>query len=155
MSKYDNLRLKECEEVPTYELLEKILGESFETYEIFQEALASFEIEQDWQYYACSCKSWMARGQYRWTTPRGTSKEKTIYWLSAWDGFFKVMIWFLEKNRNEILKENLSEETKQKICDAKTLGKMNTFPLEFEMTSAKPLADIYSLIRCKKQLEAK
>ena len=151
---YENLRLRDPEAAPTNELLEKTFGTSYRTYQTFLDSLSGLELEQKWQFYNCSCKSWMARGIYRWTTPRGTNKEKNIYWLSAWDGFFKVAIWFLEKNRYEILKANLGDQTKQKIRTAKTLGKMATFPLEFEITSPEPLADIYTLIKYKKQLEA-
>lgn len=153
MSSYENLRLKESEIVPTYELLEKILDSSFDTYKTFQDELADLQLEQEWKYYNCSCKSWMARGQYRWTTARGTNKEKTIYWLSAWDGYFKVVIWFLAKNRHEILKENLSKTIRQTILDAKTLGKLNTFPVEFDVRTDEFLSDIYLLIKCKKELE--
>lgn len=154
MSKYENLRLKEPNVIPTFEVLEKVLGDSFIAYETFLDELSSFEIEQDWQYYNCGCKSWMAKGQYRWVTKRGTDKEKTIYWLSIWDGYFRVVIWFLEKNRLEILKSNVTEKTKEIIRGAKTFGKLMTFPLEFDITSVSPLGDIYTLIGFKKQLEA-
>jgi len=153
-SKFEKLRLEEPDVIPTFEVLEKILGKSFEAYQTFLEELSGFEIEQNFQYYTGGHKSWMARGQYRRVTPRGTEKEKTIYWLSVWDGYFKVAIWFLEKNRHEILKANVSEKTKQMIKDAKTFGKMMTFPLEFNVTATESLADIYILIGCKKQLEA-
>ena len=153
VNKYEKLRLREPEPAPTYEVLEKTLRGSFIAYETFQDELPRFDLEQNWQYYTGSCKSWLGRGQYRWVTPRGTEKEKTIYWLSAWEGYFKVVIWFLEKNRREILNANLSEETKRKINDAKTFGKMQTFPLEFEITVGKSLADVYTLINCKKQLD--
>jgi len=155
MSKHENLRLREPEINPTYEVLEKTIGGSFSAYETLQDELPRFDIEQEWTYYAGCTKSWLAKGQYRWTTPRGTSKEKTIYWLSAWDGYFKVAVWFLEKNRREILSSSVSEKTKQLIREAKTLGKMMTFPVEFNITTSEPLADIYTLINCKKNLEAK
>lgn len=50
-------------------------------------------------------------------------KEKTVYLLSAWDKFFRVEIWILEKNRVEILKENLSGQTKKMLAEAETCGK--------------------------------
>ena len=154
MSKHDNLRLREANVTPTSEVMRKVLGSSYDAYAAFQRELAGLELEQVWQYYMGCTKSWMARGQYKWTTPRGTNKEKTIYWLSVWDGYFKVTVWFLEKNRFEILKADVSEKTKQVIRGAKTLGKMNTFPVEFDVTDAKPLADICELIKYKKRLEA-
>ena len=152
--KYEKLRLREQEIFPSQEVLEKILGESFNAYKTFQDTLEQFELEQLWQFYPCFCgKAWMARGSFKWTTPRGANKEKNIYWLSAWEGYFKVAIWFKEKNRMEILKSDLSEGTKRIIRDAKTMGKLMTFPVEFDVDNIEPLADIYELIRHKKELE--
>lgn len=153
--KYDNMRLREKEVTPTHEVIEKAIGSSsFSVYETFLDGLADFDIELLWQYYACSCKSWMARGQYVWVSPRGAKKEKNIFWLSAWDGYFTVAVWFLGKNREKVLDLKISKETKQKVMNAKIFGKMNTFPVEFSITDVKQLADVYELIKCKKALEA-
>jgi len=155
MTKHENLRLREAEITPTNEVMKKNIGASYDAYLKLQNALAGLDIQQEWMYYAGCTKSWLAKGQYKWTTPRGTNKEKTIYWLSAWDGFFKLTVWFLEDNRGEILKADVSETTKQLIRNGKMFGpKMRTFPVEFEITTADPLADIYTLIKCKKKLEA-
>ena len=151
---YEKLRLREPGTEPTDEVLKSILGASYGAYTTFLGALAGLELENEWKFYNCSCKSWLARGVYRWTTPRGAKKEKNLYWLSAWDGYFKVAVWFLDKNRGEVLKLNTSEQTKKLIRDAKTLGKMMTFPVECDITTAGALADVYALIKCKKNLEA-
>ena len=150
---HDNLRLRDPEIMPASELLEQTLGDSYAAYESLQEALPGLEMEQDWQWYKPH-KAWYAKGQCFWTTPRGTKKEKNLYWLHVFDGYFNVAIWFLEKNRVEILRADLSEKTKRLICDAKTMGKMATFPVMFEITADEPLADIYTLIECKKRLES-
>ena len=146
------LRLKDPETVPTSTVLEQTLGDSFAAYEAFQEELPSLEIEQDWQWYA-PYKAWFAKGQHFWTTPRGAKKEKNLYWLYVYEGYFSVAVWFKEKNRAEILTSNVSEKTKQLIRDAKTMGKLPTFPVVFDIFTAEPLADIYTLLDCKKRLE--
>ena len=153
MKNHEKLQLRELEIMPTNEVLEQTLWDSFAAYKTFQDGLPDLEMEQEWQWYTPH-KAWFGRGQHRWTTKRGTKKEKTLYWLYVYDGYFSIAVWFLEKNRAEALKENVSEETKQLIRDAKTFGKLQTFPVIFEMiTNTEPLADIHTLIDCKKRIE--
>ena len=155
--KDEKIRLTDPEITPTPEVIEKAIGASYRAYQEFQKALVEFEIQHEWKYYPSPMcgKCWLARGQYRYTTPRGANKEKVIYWSSAWDGYFNVAIWFKEMNRAEILRADISDETRQLIRNAKVFGpKMQTFPVEFEVRNTEPLADIYTLIRYKKRLEA-
>ena len=152
MSKHEKLCLREAGAPPTSQVLEQALGDSCEAYEIFQETLPGLEIEQDWQWYT-PYKAWFAKGQHWWTTSRGTRKEKTLYWLYVYEGYFSVAVWFKEKNRTEILSADVSEKTKQLIHDAETMGKLPTFPVVFDITTREPLTDIYTLIDCKKRLE--
>jgi len=152
MEKHDTLQLRDQRVTPTNELLELILGDSYVVYAAFLEGLPGLEIEQEWQWYTPH-KAWFARGQHRWTTPRGTNKEKTLYWLHVFDGSFDVAVWFKEKNRMEALSADVSEKTQQIVLDANTMGKMPTFPVVFEITTNEPLADLYALLECKKRLE--
>ena len=152
MNNNDDLRLRDPKTTPTSEALEQALGSSYAAYEIFQNTLTNLEIEQEWQWYTPH-KAWFARGQHRWTTQRGTRKEKTLYWLHVFEGHFNVVVWFKEKNRTEALNAGVSEKTKRLIRDARTMGKMPTFPVTFNITTIKPFADIYTLIDCKKRIE--
>ena len=152
MDKNEMLRLRDPSATPTSEILEQTLGESYTAYETFQEELPNLDIEQEWQWYT-PYKAWFARGQHWWTTPRGINKEKTLYWLHFYEGFFSVAVWFKEKNRYEVMKANVSEKTKQLILDAQTHGKMPTFPVILDITTVEPLFDVYALIDCKKRLE--
>ena len=152
MNHHEHLRLRDPGVTPTSELLEQTLGDSYAAYETFQEALPGLEIEQEWQWYTPH-KAWFAKGQHFWETPRGTRKEKNLYWLHVYEGCFSVAVWFKEKNRMEILNAAVSESTKQLIRDAETMGKMHTFPVVFDINTNQPLADIYTLIDCKKRLE--
>jgi len=130
MNKPDNLQLKDPDMPQTSEMLEQVLGNSYAAYEIFQETLPDIEIEQDWQWYT-PYKAWLAKGQYWWVMQRGAGKEKNLYWLYVFDGYFAVAAWFKEKNREEALKADVSEKTRQLICDPKTMGKLPTFPVMF------------------------
>ncbi|MCL2377273.1 MAG: DUF3788 domain-containing protein [Defluviitaleaceae bacterium] len=152
MSKREGLQLREPGMIPVSAMLEQILGDSYAAYEIFQEALPGLEIEQDWQWYT-PYKAWFAKGQHWWATPRGARKEKTLYWLYVYEGYFSVAVWFKEKNRAEVLEADVSEKTRQLILDAETMGKLPTFPVVFDITTAEPLDDIYTLLECKKRLE--
>ena len=152
MDKHEKLQLRDFEVTPTNELLEQVLGSSYTAYEAFQDTLPGLDIEQEWQWYTPH-KAWFARGQHWWTTSRGTRKEKTLYWLYVYDGYFSVAVWFKEKNRAEVMTANVSEKTLQMIRDAETMGRMPTFPALFDITTVGPLADIYTLIDCKKKLE--
>lgn len=154
MDNHEGLQLRERDVMPTREVLEQVLADSFVVYEIFQDALPDLEMEQDWQWYTPH-KSWYAKGQYFWTSIRGVKKEKTLYWLYVYEGYFSVAVWFKEKNRTEVLKTNVSEKTKQMIRDAKTEMGLPTFPVLFKVTTTESLADIYTLIDCKKKIEGK
>jgi hypothetical protein len=114
--------------------------------------MPSLDIEQEWQWYTPH-KAWFAKGQHFRTTPRETRKEKNLYWLHVYEGTFSVAVWFKEKNRAEVLCADVSERTKQLIRSAKTMGKMPTFPVVFDVTKAEQIADICALIDCKKKIE--
>ncbi len=152
MDSHDKLLLKNPDIMPTDEILTQALGDSYPAYEAFQSSLPSIEMEQEWQWYT-PYKAWFAKGQHFWTTPRGTKKEKNLYWLYVYDGYFSVAIWFKEKNRQVTMNANVSEYTKQLIQDAETMGKLPTFPVVLNVTEANELTDIYTLIDCKKRLE--
>jgi len=152
MHSKDKLRLKDPHAAPTNLDLQQALGSSYAAYEAFQAALTNLDIQQEWQWYT-PYKVWAAKGVHRWTTPRGANKEKNLYWLYVFDGYFSVAVWFKEKNRFEVLDADVSEKTKQLISDAKTMGNLPTFPVEFEVTTDEPLADICTLLDCKKRIE--
>ena len=155
--KYENLRLRDQHVQPTRDVLQEALGESHGAYEAFQEGISGLDIENLWKYEACvTTRAWLARGEYKWTTIRGANKVKNVYWLSVWDGLFKVAIWFKEDNRAEILGSDVSEGTKQIIREGKMFGpKMRTFPVEFEVIDLDTIADIYTLLKHKIRLEAR
>ena len=150
----EELRLREKDVTPTCDVLEQVLGSGYIAYETLQEKLPELEIEQDWQWYTPH-KVWCGKGQYFWETSRGTRKEKVLYWLHVCEGYFNVAIWFKEKNREGVLNADVSEETKQIICNAKSEVGLSTFPVIFKVTTTEVLKDIYTLIELKKTLEAK
>lgn len=152
MNDHENLRLRDPEIMPSSDVLERTLGDSYAAYEALQDALPDLEMEQEWQWYTPH-KAWFAKGQHFWVTSRGTRKEKNLYWLHVYEGCFSVAVWFKEKNRSEALNADVSEKTKQLIRDAETMGKMPTFPVVFDITGTEQLADVCVLIELKKRIE--
>ena len=147
------LQFKDPETPPTDGTLSQTLGAAaYAAYEAFQDALPRLDIEQEWQWYAPN-KAWFGRGWHWWTSARGTRKEKTLYWLYVFEGSFHVAVWFKQKNRAEAVRENVSEKTRRLIAGSETFGKVPTFPVEFEINGSEPLADVFTLIKCKKRLE--
>jgi len=152
MENSSNLQLREPIIKPSAQALEQALGASYNAYQALQEASHRLLIQPEWQWYT-PYKAWFQRGQYHYETARGTKKEKTLYWLYVFQGYFNIAVWFKEKNRTEILKADIKEPTRELIMSAKTMGKLPTFPVEFTVTTTEPLDDIYTLIECKKLLE--
>ena len=152
MDEHKNLQLKEKESIPNDEIIKSLLKGSYSAYETLQDKLPELDMEQDWMWYT-PYKAWFAKGIHWWTTIRGTRKEKVLYWLYIYNGYFSVAIWFKEKNRKELLEANVSKETKKLIMNAETKMKMPTFPVLIDVKSIKELKDIYTLIECKKSLE--
>lgn len=151
---HEKFQLKEKDIAPTADILQAVLSsDSYAAYEQLQETLPSLGMEQVWQWYTPH-KAWFARGQYFWTSPRGKNKEKTLYWLYVFEGYFTVAVWFKEKNRAELLSAGLSEQTKQRIQNAEDMGSAITFPVLVDVKSLEPLAEIVALINCKKMLES-
>ena len=58
-------------------------------------------------------KVWLAKGEYRWTSPRGAQKAKPIFWLSIWKGYFQVSFHFAHAIPEEVLGLPLSTKTRE------------------------------------------
>jgi hypothetical protein len=152
MSNTYHFALEDRSETPTAEMLVQVLGDSYAAYDALQDALPDLEMEQQWQWYA-QYKAWFAKGTHFWTTAKGAQKEKNLYWLYIYDGYFTVAIWFKEGNREAVALADVSEKTKALICNATVMGKMRTFPVVIEVTGMESLQDIYTLLDYKKRLE--
>ena len=137
---------------PTNEIIAEGLGSASSAYAKFIEQLQSHDVEVDWHYYNDG-KAWLGKGLYKWLTKRGAQKEITAFWLSVWDGFFKVTIYIPEKYRTDALNLSLNNEVKKMIEDAKQMGKLKFFPLIFDLRSDKTFEEIFTLVDFKKTLK--
>lgn len=92
----DKQLLRDPNSQPTNDVIAVALGEQYAAYTQFLGMLAGFDVTLQWRYYNDG-KAWLAKGLYKWKSVRGTDKENTIFWLSIWDGFFRVSFFFAEK----------------------------------------------------------
>jgi hypothetical protein len=136
--------LRDADIEPTSEIIAEGLGAANAAYLKFIDELKHHDIQVDWRFYNDG-KAWLGKALYKWTTARGTQKEMTAFWLSIWDGFFRVSLFIPEKVRAEALALKLSGETKNMIADSKQMGKLKFFPLVFDLRTDDLFDDIYTL----------
>jgi hypothetical protein len=137
---------------PTCEVIADALGAANNAYIEFIEELKSHDIGVYWRYYSDG-KAWLGKALYKWTTVRGTPKEITAFWLSIWDGFFKVSLYIPEKSRAEALNLPLGDDIKDMIENSKQMGKLKFFPLVFDLRSDELLDSIYTLADFRKMIK--
>jgi len=138
--------------IPTDEIIADGLGKASNTYTKFIDGLEHHDISlMDWRYYNDG-KAWLTKGEYKWVTARGTNKVKPLFWLSIWEGFFKVAFFFSGNIRDELLALPISKEAKEIIKNAKPMGKtMRFIPITFDISDEKQLEDIYILAQFRKE----
>lgn len=87
-------------------------------------------------------KAWFCKVQY---------KKKTILWLTVWDNFFKLSLYFAEKSDQDMKEMEISEEIKNQYLDIKRMGKIK--PVEINVKNIETLKDVYTLIAYKKSIK--
>lgn len=136
---------------PNEEIIASCLGNTNNIYKIFIKELNKNNISlMEWRYYKDG-KAWLSKGEYKWTTSRGTNKIKTIFWLSIWEGFFKISFFFPYNMKEELLKLPISKDIKDLIKNINPMGKtMRFMPIIFNVNNDKQLDDILILANFKK-----
>lgn len=151
MKKEAQQLLRDITVLPTNEQICECLGSVGITYNFFLKVLKEHDIRlSEWRYYNDG-KAWLAKGEYTWITKRGTRKVKPIFWISIWEGFFKVSFNFSEKNRDSLLRLPLSQDRLNLIAAVKANGKTNKFlAVLFDVVCEKQLKDILVLAQFRK-----
>ena len=137
---------------PTSDVLAAALGNAYETYRRFTDMLDALEIQPEWRYYNDS-KAWLGKGLYKWKSPRGTSKEKTVFWLSIWDGFFRLSFFISEKRWESLQNLQLSDSAKEAISGAKKIGKLKFYSVIFSVRIGESFSDFSALIEFQKNIK--
>ena len=152
MSSTKKQELRNPDIQPSGLVIAKALGEASKAYIKFVSQLEDHDIQLEWRYYTDG-KAWLAKGLYKWTGPRGGQKETTVFWLSIWEGFFKVSIFVPEKVREDVLSLPLDDEIKLMVADSKQMGKLKYFPLVFDLHSDEMFEVVFSLADFRKNIK--
>ena len=136
---------------PTSEIIAEGLGAVYKTYSKFIIGIESYGITlMDWRFYNDG-KAWLSKGEYKWTTPRGTKKVRPIFWLSIWEGFFRIAFFFSTSVHNELQDLPINAETKELIKNAKPMGKtMRFIPVVMDIKTDRHLSDVYTIAQFRK-----
>ncbi len=137
---------------PTNDIILDGLGASSDVYAHFLERLKEYDVSlMDWRFYNDG-KAWLSKGEYKWTTARGTNKVKPLFWLSIWEGFFKVSFNFSIKVQDELISLPISQEAKNIIKSADVKGKtMRFIPVILDVDDSTLLDDFLVLMQFRKE----
>jgi hypothetical protein len=137
---------------PTDEIIADGLGAANDVYVKFIEELKEYDITlMDWRFYNDG-KAWLSKGEHKWTTLRGANKVKPIFWLSIWEGFFRISFFFSTSVKDELQSLPISQETKEIIENAKPMGKtMRFIPVVIDITADGQLSDVYIIAQFRKE----
>jgi len=78
-------------------------------------------------------------------------KKKTIFWLSVWEGYFKISFYFIEKYLGGIAVLDISETIKEGFSRAKPPGQL--LPMIIDVNRQKQIENILTIISFKKSLK--
>ena len=131
--------LNEPEIFPTKEVLKNVLGESYAVYEeLLKKLTDEFGLIFEWHYYNDG-KAWLCKV---------VQKKKTIFWLSAWSGYFRTTFFFLERHLEGIMALGIDDN---RFTIEKTVGKL--IPLIFSISKSEQLPDLLKMVAYKKNLK--
>ena len=133
----EKMLLREKEVSPNSNVLMNLLGDVFIPYEELEEKLVAKDLIYIWNYYNDG-KAWLCKVQF---------KKKTVFWLSIWDGFFKLTFYFNEKNYTGIYDLSLEESIIKNFENTKLVGKFRQ--LTFEIRDNSQFEDIERLVDYK------
>lgn len=127
---------------PTPQVLQGVLGSTYSIYEeLTKYATSTLGLTIEWNYYKDG-KSWLGKV---------VNKKKTVFWLSAWDGFFKTTFYFTEKHLEGFAQLAVAESIKQDLCTTKPVGKL--LPLLIDIKQQAQLPDVFAIMEFKKSLK--
>lgn len=137
----DTQLLRNKELYPTEEVLQKVLMDSIQAYNQLVTTIAELQAEMIWRYYNDG-KSWLCKVQH---------KNKTIFWLSVWDGYFKTTFYFTEKNCQGIELLDIDQTIRNEFRNNKPIGKF--LPLTLTIQNRNQLIDLLKIAEYKRGLK--
>ena len=133
--------LREQEVFPTKEILQIALGEAYGVLEELEKCLMQdeFDLAFNWDY-SRELKSWRCK------VCKGTN---TIFWFSAWNGFFKTLFLFSEEQTKAVADLDIHERIKKDLSGAGKVTKMHS--LYVDVDKKEQLTDLLKIIKLKKR----
>ena len=130
-------------EFPSEEILEKVLGSSYDAFRELMATITGAELSltAEWRYYKDG-KAWLCKV---------CQGKKTIFWLSVWDNCFKTGFYFTEKTRIGIMMLDIDERIKADFSQSKPIGKL--IPLTIIVEGKEPLLDLIAIAKYKVNLK--
>jgi hypothetical protein len=127
---------------PEEGVLAGVLGTSFPVFKTCMAEVtgAPLMLNPEWRYYKDG-HAWLCKV---------THKKKTVFWLSAWEGFFKITFYFTEKSGTGLQDLGISPELLEKFQASKPIGKL--IPLTMVISRKEQLGDLISVAGYKKKL---
>jgi len=121
---------------PSEDILKNILAESYAVFKELSATLIGDGVVLVWKYYKDS-KAWLCNVSY---------KKRTVFWLSAWRGYFRTSFFFLERHLEGIAALEIDENS---FTLEKEWGKM--IPLIFNISKSAQLPDLLKMVEFKKK----
>lgn len=119
--------------------LKAALEDSYTVYKDFIHMITNepLNLKEDWRYYRDG-KAWLCKV---------TRKGKTVFWLSAYKGYFKTSFYFTEKNAADIAALPISKKLKETFTSNKPIGKL--IPMSITVRDEKQIKDVQKLVEYK------
>lgn len=124
---------------PSPASLKDVLQDSYEPYRKIMHDIcnAPFNLKQEWTYYLDG-KAWLCKVIH---------KKKTVFWLSAYNGYFKMSFYFTLKNADDIAALSISKKIKEIFAASTPIGKL--IPMTIAVRDEKHFRDILKLVQYK------
>lgn len=127
------------------ELVDEALGPASSTYHAFLEKTK--DLVHEWRYYKDG-HAWLCKISVENRT-RTRTTLKTVAWLSAWSGFFKIGFYFTERSGAGIEDLDIDATIKEQYRSGPPIGKLK--PLTLDVRRHAQLPDALTLFEYKRR----
>jgi len=144
------LKLTDPNIEPTKEVLKNVLGESYTVFEELSAILTNekYCLTMNWNYHknilAYGIKAWFCRVMY---------KKKTIFWLSAFEGYFRTTFFFLDRHIEGISKLETSEDSFRLGKEFWAVPTVIFVPPDFNIKNNEQISDLLKIVEYRKRIK--
>ena len=137
METINTIELRDESIYPDNDVLQSVLGKSFEAYLSLLDLYKKNDLVNKWRYYKDG-KAWLCKVQ---------KKKRTIIWMSAWKGYMQATIYFPNRYLSDVYTLDISEPTIERIRTTRNVGKSK--PCIFEIRNKAVLGDFRKVMQFK------